>query len=146
MEQSTVAALAAGLIMAAEAKTGGRTEIDNLQGEWVMVSRECDGEQWPAEEVKKYRRTIKGYRYLITRDGTTVARGILIPDGARTPAAVDVIQSAGANRGQVRLGIYELDGPFQQVCLGAPNGARPTEFTSWASPGRWLTIWKRVAN
>jgi uncharacterized protein (TIGR03067 family) len=144
MENTTVVALAAGLMMANQAKTRGRKEIERLQGEWIMVSRESDGQPWPDEEVQKYQRTIKGYRYTLTKNGITVARGLLIPDGKRSPAALDVIQSIGENRGRVRLGIYELEGDFQQVCLGAADGKRPTEFSSSAEPGSWLTVWKRL--
>jgi uncharacterized protein (TIGR03067 family) len=144
MENTTVVALAAGLMMAGDAEKRGRNEIEKLQGEWFMVSRESDGTPLPALEVNTYRRIIKGYRYTLTKKGITVARGLLIPDGCRTPAALDVIQSIGEHRGRVRLGIYELDGDFQQVCLGAPDGPRPTAFSGSAAPGVWLTVWKRV--
>jgi uncharacterized protein (TIGR03067 family) len=144
MERTSVVALAAGLMMASEVRARGRKENDRLQGEWIMVSRESGGTPWPQEEVAAYRRIIKGYRYTLTKNGITVARGLQIPDGVRTPASVDVIESIGEYRGRVRLGIYELDGDFQQVCLGAPDGKRPTEFAASAESGCWLTVWKRV--
>lgn len=145
MEHTTVVALAAGLMMASDVQARGRKEIDKLQGEWIMVSRESDGKLWPDEEVQTYRRFIKGYRYTLTKNDITVARGLLVPDSGRIHPALDVIQSIGENRGRVRLGIHELDGDFQQVCLGAPDGKRPTEFSSSTAPGCWLTVWKRVA-
>ncbi len=144
MERVSVLALAAGLLRAAQSETRGRNEIENWQGEWVMVSRESDGTPWPAEEVQRYRRHVKGYRFFLSRDGIPIARGVLIPDAARALKTLDVIRSEGEHRGQVRLGIYVTDGDFQQVCLGAPDGSRPTDFSTGAGSGRWLTVWKRI--
>jgi len=144
MERISVLALAAGLLRAAQTETRGRNEIEKWQGEWVMVSRESDGEPWPAEEVQRYRRRVKGYRYVLTRDGIPIARGVLIPDTVRVPSTLDVIRSDGEHRGEARLGIYEMDGDFQQVCLGPPDGHRPADFSAGADTGRWLTVWKRV--
>ena len=39
--------------------------------------------------------------------------------------------------------IYELEGDMVKFCFGAPDAARPADFTSKPGDRRTLSVWKR---
>lgn len=120
-----------------------RADLEKLQGEWVMVSAQRDGKEMPAEEAAKMLRVVKGDGYVLTRDDKVVAKGTIKLDASKTPRAIDVTRSEGDGAGKSALGIYEVDGDMQKVCLAQPGKDRPTEFSAKEGSGHTLAVWKR---
>jgi uncharacterized protein (TIGR03067 family) len=124
-----------------------KRDLEQLQGEWVMVLCERNGKKLSDKEISTYRRIIKGNKYTVTfetEDSTEELHGTIKLDPTKKPKTIDAIRSEGDSKGKAMLGIYELDGKTQKVCFAPVGRDRPTEFTSKVGTQHVLTVWKRV--
>ena len=124
-----------------------KKDLEQLQGEWVMVSSERDGKKLSEEEIATFRRTIKGNKYKVTFEAENAVHelhGTITLDPTKKPKAIDAIRSEGESKGKPMLGIYEFDGKTQKVCFAPVGKERPAEFSSKAGTQHVLTVWKRV--
>ena len=137
------AALAAGLLVAADAKDDAvKRDMDALQGNWQVVSMERDGEA--VNIAKDAARVIKADKYALTlRPGLTIEGAYKIDPGAK-PKTMETTASNGPYKDKELLGIYELDGNTLRICYAPPGKDRPTEFTTKAGSGWILTVHKRA--
>lgn len=88
-----------------------------LQGEWVIVSAESNGEPPPAG-------LLEGAKFAFSGDNLTLLgkEGIFELDASKNPRQINFV------RGQTRqIGIYELEGDVLKLCVGPPDD-RPKEF------------------
>ena len=96
--------LAVALLLGAEKKDDVKKDLDKLQGDWTLESGERDGQKIPEEIAKTLKRTVKGNKSKVTRDGETLAEGTMTLDPAKKPKAIDM-KLEGMD--QVVQGIYE---------------------------------------
>jgi uncharacterized protein (TIGR03067 family) len=137
-----VAILAVGLLFGADDKQAdAKKDQEKLQGDWTLQSGERDGQQFPEDLVKALKRNITGDKYVITRDGETLAKGTFTLDPAQKPKAID-IKLEGVDKPV--QGIYELEGDTFKLCYAAPGEARPKEFATKAETGLTLAVWKKA--
>jgi uncharacterized protein (TIGR03067 family) len=137
-----VVILAVGLLLGADDKQAdAKKDQEKLQGDWTMQSGERDGEPFPEEVVKAMKRTVTGDKFVITRDGETLAKGTFTLDASQKPKTIDAkLEGAGLSV----QGIYELDGDTLKVCNAGPREARPKEFATKAESGLTLVVWKKA--
>ena len=120
-------------------------DLDRLQGTWVLVAMELDGEEFPAEDRKDWSAEYAGNR-LILRAGQTVRRrGIVSLDPTRNPRAMNTwdVTKDGPFGDQTLPGIYEINGDTLKVCFARPSDERPREFTTKEGTGFLLCVYKR---
>jgi uncharacterized protein (TIGR03067 family) len=121
-------------------------ELKALAGTWRPISTENNGYQ--ASEAD-----LKGERWIRDADGKwTMRRGdkavvewaIKKIDATKHPKTIDIEVAAGAYKGMVYLGIYELDGDTLRICFALPDRpVRPTEFSASRGTIRALSEFKR---
>jgi uncharacterized protein (TIGR03067 family) len=90
-------------------------ELKRLEGTWVLVGREFDGEKARPEEVKRQgiRVTIKGDRLTFTSRGDDDREYTVKLD----PKAAELIHSSGPEKGKTAAySIYKLEGDRLTVC------------------------------
>jgi uncharacterized protein (TIGR03067 family) len=132
------------LLMAAGAQPDAiKEEMAKLQGEWVMVSGEADGQAMPPEQLKTARRVAKDDKTTVTVGGQLFLEARFTVDPAKKPKAIDYTMTGGFTKGKQQLGIYELDGDQVKFCFASPGKDRPTDFTAKPGSGRTLSVWKR---
>lgn len=137
---STIPALAVGLVLSA---ADSKDDIERLQGTWVMVSLEMDGEQRPRDEVATARVVIEGNRYLRQVGGEIYPESFTL-DPDQTPKAIDFTYTEGPRQRETIKGIYKLEGDRWMICRALlPGDERPKEFATRADSRRVLGIWKR---
>jgi uncharacterized protein (TIGR03067 family) len=120
-----------------------RRDLQQLQGDWVLVSSEILNAPEPPDVVRTYRRTITDNTYVIyrrDRNGLQVIRGVITLDPSQTPKAVDVILTEGPGKGSKLLGIYKIEGDLHTVCV-KQAGERPTDFDSGQGS---VLVWTRA--
>jgi uncharacterized protein (TIGR03067 family) len=111
-----------------------KKELDQLQGEWTMFSRESNGQ--PSMNTR-WKLTITGDKWKVTRpDSDEAAAGATIKlDPSKNPKTIDLGNLPG---------IYKLEDDTLTLCRPAQsmNANRPNEFKSDSS--NEIIVWKRV--
>jgi RNA polymerase sigma factor (sigma-70 family) len=119
---------------AGQKKPAAATDQEKLQGTWEVVELVVKGDKVLPNNEAKAAVVFKGdeFRFLVTpngKDSITRTAATFKLDPAKSPRTIDATATEGANKGQVTLGIYELDGDDLKLCLSNERVAtRPTAF------------------
>jgi uncharacterized protein (TIGR03067 family) len=130
--------IAAGLLTAADAREDeARKELEKLQGKWLAVEFERDGDKVAEKDLKDSSATFAGNRVTM-RDGASVRALEFKLDPSKKPKTIELTTGQ-----QTVRGIYGLDGDSLKLCvhLGDPESTFPTEFTG--KKGYLLIVLKR---
>lgn len=123
-----------------------KTDLDKLQGTWVMVSMETEGHEVEAEDVKD-NRAVYEQNHLTLKTGDRVRRrGIVTLDPGRKPKAINTWDQDGPYDDQTVPGIYELEGDTLKLCFARPGQERPKEFTTKSGTAFLFCVYKRQKN
>jgi uncharacterized protein (TIGR03067 family) len=123
----------------------GPTDLEKLQGEWVLVGLEVREATVPAEKLAGTTLVIRKDKY------TTVVKKKEYPvtftlDPTKDPKHIDMLIPDAAGKPQPAKGIYKLDGDKLVICRGqAPGGERPRNFVSSATNDTFVVTWERKA-
>jgi len=132
------------LFIAAAAPEGAaKKELDKLQGTWVGVSGERDGQKLSTDQATRGQLIIKGDRYTVREGDKVTEQGTFKIDPTKKPMTLDVMPTEGEHKGMNMLGIYELEGDTLRACLAPSGKERPKEFSSKPGSGQSLYIMKR---
>jgi uncharacterized protein (TIGR03067 family) len=123
----------------AEAPTG---ELKKFTGTWQAVSVTADGKEATKHEAEKVLLTVKGEKYTL-KTGADTIEGTHKLDPSKKPKTIDAVRTAGPDKGQMLLGIYELSDDTFKICVAAAGKDRPTEFASKPGSGNRLMVFKR---
>ncbi len=146
MKARVLLCVAVGLMLAADDKKSDevKKEQEKFQGAWTTVSIVRDGETVvPEEEIKALKLTISGDKRVLKVGDEVRSEGTYKLDPSKKPKAIDITVSEGPLKGKTVVGIYEIDGDTQKICLALEGTERPKEFTSKAGSGHLLQIFKR---
>jgi len=130
-------------VAAAENDPAIKKDMNQLQGEWSMVSGTADGQPMPDEMRKQMKRVCKGDEITVTSGGQLFLKAKISIDPSKKPKTIDYEMIDGFTKGKKQLGIYELDGDTFKACFGAPGAERPTDFASQPGDHRTSSVWKR---
>jgi uncharacterized protein (TIGR03067 family) len=138
---STLLIVASGLLAAEDPGTPEPSDATRIQGTWVLVSSEQEGEALPSESLKAgaVRLIIKGNEVLVKMGDMTAALGTFALDPTKSPGAYDRTYPSGA----VRRGIYRLDETTLTICLGPIGKERPSAFATKPGDGCDLAVYQR---
>jgi uncharacterized protein (TIGR03067 family) len=137
--------LLAGLVLVATVRAGedaAKEELKKLNGTWIVVALEKDGEKQVKE--LKLQLTLKDGDYTVKIDGKVIDTGTAKVDPTKKPKTVDIVPSQGENKGKAIQGIYEVDGDTFRECLDVQGKGRPTAFATKADSGQVLIVYKRA--
>lgn len=112
-------------------------------GDWAMVSGVMNGVAMEPAMVQWVRRVTEGNETTVTAGPQIMMRFAFTTDSAASPNEIDYVNTAGPNKGQAQLGIYQFKRGVLTICLAAPGKPRPKSFESVAGDGRSLTTWKK---
>ena len=115
-----------------------------LQGEWVMVSGQRDGQPFPEELRNSFKRVAKGDETTVTKGGQVFLKATFVLDPSKKPKRIDYSVTGGPYAGNKQLGIYEFEGDQIKFCFSAPGKERPTDFSTKQDDGRTSSTWKRA--
>jgi uncharacterized protein (TIGR03067 family) len=127
---------------AAEARKQAKADLEKMQGTWVRVNMELDGNRFPLEGV--WTASYSGDVLTLAIDGKVYRTGAIVTlDTRQTPKAVNTWDVEGPFKDKTLPGIYEIDGDKLRVCFANPGDARPTEFTTKIGTGFLYVEYKR---
>jgi uncharacterized protein (TIGR03067 family) len=120
-----------------------KSDLDKLQGTWLLVAMESDGHEVEAEDFKDWKAVYEGNRVTLWSGERVRRRGIVTLDSSRKPKAINTWDQDGPYEDQTVPGIYEIDGETLKVCFARPGQERPKEFTTNAGTGFVSCVYKR---
>jgi uncharacterized protein (TIGR03067 family) len=123
--------------------TASGAEVDGLQGEWVVVAMEEDGEKAPADDLKGMKWVVKGNEITASQPGGTGKMTFRL-DRGKTPKEIDITSLDGNLKGTTSPGIYAIEGRRLRVC-NAEQGRRPKEFATAPGDGREMITLEKEA-
>lgn len=117
-----------------------KTELNKLQGKWLIVAMERDGRSAPEEHCDSLLVTIAGDKMTL---GFKEGKGLVVEHQIQldptNPKVMDLVVPSGSQKGKVLLGIYELDGQTLKMChTDAGAKERPSEYK--APAGKYLNV------
>jgi uncharacterized protein (TIGR03067 family) len=134
--------ISGGCLIATAAQDGAEKELKNLEGVYVMVSGQANGEKLPETIVKSAMLTVKGNKHTVkVGDDTIIGTHKLAP--TKTPKEIDSADTEGPLQGQTYLGIYKLEKGVFTVYFAPPGKDRPKGFAKKTNPGEILHVWKK---
>jgi uncharacterized protein (TIGR03067 family) len=129
--------LTVGLVLGiSQARADDKGGKEKLKGEWSLVSLERNGESEKVTEASDdyIKLKIEGnnliYSIYVFKSFVEI-KAIFAVDSSKKPKTIDITFKEGDKDGEVRKGLYELDGDILKICLGSPQASeRPAEFKS----------------
>jgi uncharacterized protein (TIGR03067 family) len=142
--KKVIAVVAGILLVAAEdvKESAVKKDQEKLQGTWVAVSYEFQGQKLSDDDVKKIEVEIVQNQWTAHFD-TEIIKGTHQLDPTKSPKEFDGTITEGSGIGEKNLGIYEIDGDVWRQCWADPGKQRPKEFKADAAAGHNLVVWKR---
>ncbi len=109
------------------------SDLDQLQGTWYITALEMDGQPAPPMGTIE----ISGWRFQSLGMGA-VYEGDLRLDESAKPKTFDLAFTAGPEKGNTALGIYDLKRDAWKICFTVTAKSRPTKFAT--TPGSGLAL------
>jgi uncharacterized protein (TIGR03067 family) len=124
-------------------RTDARKDLERLQGTWIVVSMEREGEAMPKEEIEG-RNCVYDKDAFTLKAGDQARRfGLVTLDPSRKPKAINTWDLNGPYTDATVPGIYELEGDTLKLCFSRPGASRPTEFSTKSGGGLILVVYQR---
>ena len=98
-----------------------QTDLDRLQGTWVLVSMQTEGHDVAAEDFKDWTAVYEQNRVTLRAGDRVRRRGIVTLDPSRKPKAINTWDQDGPYEDQTVPGIYELEGDTLKLCCARPG-------------------------
>jgi uncharacterized protein (TIGR03067 family) len=114
-----------------------KSDLDQLQGEWVPIEIVANGDKASQEALDSIRVKINGNRYSVESNNSSQGTFKIVEGSA--PKRMDVTGDDGAEL----PAIYEISGDTFRACYAVNGASRPTEFKSAEGSDHVFTVYKR---
>lgn len=136
-------ALVAALLLVAgvPAQDDARKELDKLQGTWMILADEREGNPVATDRDAVVR--MRDDQFTTQSGSKVLRRGTLKLDPSKSPKEIDVTYTEGEFEGKTLKGIYTLEGDNWKICYGLPGEERPREIPRKTGKGQMLLTLQR---
>ena len=110
------------------AQEGQATDLDRMQGTWVVVSLTERGKAVPAEEASAIEIVIDKDTYTAFEKGKVVVKYKVKLDPTRKPKEIDFTYLVGDDKDKTEAAIYKFDKEQLTFCLDEDKKGRPKVF------------------
>jgi uncharacterized protein (TIGR03067 family) len=124
-------------------RQAAKDDLKKLQGAWVCVGMEREGDEIPAESYQGSEVAYEDDRVTLFRDGGVFRRGLVTLDPSKTPKRINTWDLSGPYEDQTVPGIYAIDGDTLKLCFSRPGAERPADFSTKKGSGLLSIVYKR---
>jgi uncharacterized protein (TIGR03067 family) len=144
MKVHSLFVLTGGLLFAAGALPANASDNDRekLQGTWVAVSGEANGQQAPQEAVRGFKMFVRGDRITFTPE-TDQRESSFKLDPSQHPKAIVITPLDGPRKGRPQRGLYSFEKGYLKLCVNNEKEQSPIEFATKPGDGLRLLVLKR---
>jgi uncharacterized protein (TIGR03067 family) len=143
---SAVLVLCLFLAAAAGADDANKKDHEQLQGTWVTVTGEMNGDKLGDDIAKDLKFVVKGDKFEVDGPAEVIkqyAKGTFKLEATTKPKTIDITVGEGAMKGDLIEGIYEFDGDTLKMCAKLTGKERPADFTTNAGSNMVSLVLKR---
>jgi len=133
--------IVAGGLLTAPPGEERRADRETIQGTWLLVSSETEGQPVPAESLKTrpVRMVFEGDRVAAKMGEMSASLGTFTLDETHDPRWYDRTYPDGSPR----RGIYRLEADRLTICIAALGKDRPAAFSTKPGDGQSLLVYQR---
>jgi uncharacterized protein (TIGR03067 family) len=113
-----------------------------LQGEWSMISMEIRSVKSTDDDVKNYKLTVNGDKWVVTKGEKIIVNAVIRIDQLKAPWVIDLVQKTGG-ADLISPGIFKIEGDTFTMCRTGGYKDRPKEFKTTLDSSI-LVVWKRL--
>ncbi|MEM7393911.1 MAG: TIGR03067 domain-containing protein [Verrucomicrobiota bacterium] len=117
-------------ITGAEEKTG--SDLKKLQGIWYPESAHLAGQPLDAAVLEMTKLILRYTNYVMVVNNDTGDQGVFKIGEDKSPKQMELIGTAGPNKGKSFPCIYKFEGDKLLICYGLDAATRPKDFKSRA--------------
>jgi uncharacterized protein (TIGR03067 family) len=134
---SCVCAMFLGAAAFDQGDAAGKKDHQGLQGTWRVTKFVSAGKEEPLDLAKKITIIIEGDKVIFKLDADVISESTMKLDATKKPKHMDATRTSGSEKGQIRLGIYELNGDTLKIAGFDSDVAlkkRPASFDDKSGP------------
>jgi uncharacterized protein (TIGR03067 family) len=120
-----------------------KQELQRIQGSWQFESLQENGERVSEADLKDRTIFFGGEAFLVKQGEEFLQAGTQKLDPSKSPKTINAMIAQGDRKGDILLGIYELNGDTFKVCFDTEGEKRPADFRSENGSGNILAVYKR---
>ena len=136
-------------ILFAFAATAQERQADDLDGRWIAVELETEGQKEDPKVLKTFRVRVFGNQLTMRPNGTVTRSMKFKLDPSQTPKTIDLTVYEDDKPGRTVQGIYSLDKGQLKMCVPSFDSTakdakvRPREFKTKAGDGLVMMVLTR---
>jgi uncharacterized protein (TIGR03067 family) len=104
------------------------SDLDRMQGTWIVVSLVEEGKAVPAKETEILEYVISKDVFTVYEKGKIVVQDQIKLDPTKTPKTIDFTHLVGDDKGKSELAIYVFEKDQLKLCINEKAKERPTVF------------------
>ena len=113
------------------------TEKNNLDGKWVPIKLEINGNALPDSAFKNQQLIISDSTYIFKAE--SIDKGIL----KFTEDKIDIYGKEGVNAGRHFTAIYKMENELLTICYNLKGDQYPEAFETKGKPSYFLAVFKK---
>lgn len=134
----------ASLHASAVAGDGAAKDLKAMQGTWVMVGLEVNGQKVPQDKLEGAVLTIKRDVYTVQVKKRNPQTCTITLDPKKTPRAIDMVFQEGEKKDKLHKAIYRFVGDKLEIARGLnADQERPDQFATWPDTNYFIVTWQR---
>jgi uncharacterized protein (TIGR03067 family) len=134
---------AMGLLFGMAAGDPAGTDLQTLQGTWIVLAGNEGGKTLPPPRVKGSKMLVKNNTMKVYEQEKELEMSFRL-DAAKEPKAIDLTITGGKRKGEVSRGVYAIDGDMLKICFAPQGSPRPSNFLPRQGSTEMLFVLRRA--
>jgi len=119
-------------------------DLKAMQGSWVMVELEVNGQKVPMDKLEGAVLTVKGGMYSVKVKKRDPQICTITLDAKKSPRHIDMVFQEGEKKDKLHKAIYRFDGGKLHIARGLnADQERPDQFATWPDTNYFVVTWQR---